>query len=129
MVLLTVSFIQGKPSVGVMALVLTGALAGFLRYNFNQASIFLGDSGSLFVGFALAALSLQGAQKASTAVAVAIPILAFGLPVVDTGVTIARRFISGKPLFQGDREHIHHMLLARGWSQRRVALVLYSVSA
>jgi UDP-GlcNAc:undecaprenyl-phosphate GlcNAc-1-phosphate transferase len=129
MVLLTVSFIQGKPSVAVMALVLTGALAGFLRYNFNPASIFLGDSGSLFVGFALAALSLQGAQKASTAVAVAIPILAFGLPVVDTGVTIARRFLSGKPLFQADREHIHHMLLARGWSQRRVALVLYSVSA
>src|SRR5947209_7256403 len=108
-----------------VALALTGALAGFLRYNFNPASIFLGDSGSLFIGFALAALSIQGSQKASTAVAVAIPILACGLPVVDAGVTIARRFVSGKPIFQGDREHIHHMLLARGWSQRRVELVLY----
>lgn len=129
LVLLTLSLIQGRAFVAVGALALTGALAGFLRYNFNPASIFLGDSGSLFVGFALAALSVMGMQKASTAVAVAIPILAFGLPVVDTSLTIARRFISGKPIFKGDREHIHHMLLARGWSQRRVVLVLYAVSA
>ena len=129
LVLLTVSLIQGNAPVAVMALVLTGALAGFLRYNFNPASIFLGDSGSLFVGFALAALSIQGSQKASTAVAVAIPVLAFALPVVDTSVAVARRFLSGKPIFQGDREHIHHMLLERGWSQRRVVLVLYGVSA
>jgi UDP-GlcNAc:undecaprenyl-phosphate GlcNAc-1-phosphate transferase len=129
LVLLTLSLIQGRTMVAVVALALTGALAGFLRYNFNPASIFLGDSGSLFVGFALAAMSVQGMQKASTAVAVAIPVLAFGLPVVDTSVTIARRFLSGKPLFEGDREHIHHMLLARGWSQRRVVLVLYAVSA
>jgi hypothetical protein len=115
--------------VTVVALALSGALAGFLRYNFSPASIFLGDSGSLFVGFILAALSIQGSQKASTAVAVAIPILAFGLPVVDTAVTIARRLLSGKPIFEGDREHIHHMLLARGWSQRQVALALYAVSA
>src|SRR6266571_967119 len=129
LVLLTLSLIQDKPVVAMMALVLTGALAGFLRYNFSPASIFLGDSGSLFIGFALAALSIQGSQKASTAVAVAIPILACGLPVVDAGVTIARRFISGKPIFEGDREHIHHMLLRRGWSERRVVLVLYGVSA
>ena len=129
LVLLTVSLMQGKVMITVVALALTGALAGFLRYNFNPASIFLGDSGSLFIGFTLAALAVQGSQKASTAVAVAIPILACGLPVVDAGVTIARRFVSGKPIFQGDREHIHHMLLARGWSQRRVALVLYGVSA
>jgi hypothetical protein len=77
----------------------------------------------------LAALSIQGSQKASTAVAVAIPILAFGLPVVDTTVAVARRMLSGKPVFEGDREHIHHMLLERGWSQRRVVLVLYGVCA
>src|SRR5438105_4131523 len=129
LVLLTTSLIQGNARVAVIALALSGALAGFLRYNFNPASIFLGDSGSLFVGFLLAALSIQGAQKASTAVAVAIPLLAFGLPVVDTSVAIARRMINGKPIFQGDREHIHHMLLQRGWSQRRVVLVLYGVSA
>jgi UDP-GlcNAc:undecaprenyl-phosphate GlcNAc-1-phosphate transferase len=129
LVLLINSMIQGHARVTLVTLALAGALAGFLRYNFNPASIFLGDSGSLFVGFLLAALSVQGSQKASTAVAVAIPLLAFGLPVVDTAVTIGRRLLSGKPVFQGDREHIHHMLLARGWSQRRVALALYAVSA
>jgi UDP-GlcNAc:undecaprenyl-phosphate/decaprenyl-phosphate GlcNAc-1-phosphate transferase len=129
LVLLTNSLIQGQTRVAIISLALSGALAGFLRYNFNPASIFLGDSGSLLVGFLLAALSIQGSQKASTAVAVAIPLLAFGLPVVDTAVTIGRRLLSGKPVLEGDREHIHHMLLARGWSQRRVALALYAVSA
>jgi UDP-GlcNAc:undecaprenyl-phosphate GlcNAc-1-phosphate transferase len=129
LVILVVSFSQSAPVMIVVALVLCGALAGFLRYNFNPASIFLGDSGALFVGFTLAALSVLGSQKATTAVAVVIPVLAFGLPVIDTGVTMARRLISRKPLFQGDNEHIHHMLLARGWSQRQVALILYGVSA
>jgi len=129
MVILVVSFTQGAALTIVVALVLCGALAGFLRYNFNPASIFLGDSGALFVGFTLAALSVLGTQKATTAIAVAIPALAFGLPVVDTTVTMARRLISGKPLFEGDNEHIHHMLLARGWSQRQTALVLYGVCA
>jgi UDP-GlcNAc:undecaprenyl-phosphate GlcNAc-1-phosphate transferase len=113
----------------VVALVLCGALAGFLRYNFNPASIFLGDSGALFTGFLLAAVSVVGTQKATTAVAIAVPILAFGFPMVDTAMTMARRLVSRKPVFKGDNEHIHHMLLARGWSQRRAALVLYGVCA
>ena len=129
LVMLVVSLMLGHSLVAVVAVVLCGALIGFLRYNFNPASIFLGDSGSLFVGFLLAALSVQGTQKASTAVAVAIPLLAFGVPVIDTGFTLVRRFLSGRPLFRGDREHIHHMLLARGWSQRRVAFVLYGACA
>jgi UDP-GlcNAc:undecaprenyl-phosphate GlcNAc-1-phosphate transferase len=129
LVLLAVSLMLGHPVVTVMAVALCGALIGFLPYNFNPASIFLGDSGSLFIGFTLAALSVLGAQKASTAVAVAIPIIAFGLPVLDTGFTVVRRLISRRPLFDGDREHIHHKLLERGWSQRRVALVLYGVCA
>jgi UDP-GlcNAc:undecaprenyl-phosphate/decaprenyl-phosphate GlcNAc-1-phosphate transferase len=129
LVIMLISLTLDRPLVIAVALVFCGALVGFLRYNFNPASIFLGDSGALFVGFMLAALSVEGTQKASTAVAVAIPIIAFGLPMVDTGFTIVRRFISGKPLFQGDREHIHHMLLERGWSQRRTALVLYGVCA
>lgn len=129
LVIMLISLTQQRPLVIAVALVFSGALVGFLRYNFNPASIFLGDSGSLFVGFMLAALSVEGTQKASTAVAVAIPLIAFGLPMVDTGFTIVRRFIGGKPLFEGDREHIHHMLLDRGWSQRRTALVLYGVCA
>lgn len=129
LVILAISFAQGHPLMIVFSLTLCGALAGFLRYNFNPASIFLGDSGALFVGFSLAALSVFGSQKATTGVAVVIPILAFGLPVIDTGVTIARRLISGKPIFLGDNEHIHHMLVARGWSQQRAALVLYAACA
>ena len=128
-VILMVSLGQANPLMIVVALVLCGALAGFLRYNFHPASIFLGDSGALFIGFLLAALSVLSAQKATTSVAVITPLLAFGLPVVDTGVTMARRLVSGKPIFQGDGEHIHHMLLARGWSQRRVVMILYSVCA
>lgn len=128
-VILVISLVSENPLTIVISLVLCGGLAGFLRYNFNPASIFLGDSGSLSVGFMLAALSIVGVQKATTAVAVTIPILAFGLPVVDTGVTMARRLVGRRPLFEGDGEHIHHMLLARGWSQRRVALILYAVCA
>jgi UDP-GlcNAc:undecaprenyl-phosphate GlcNAc-1-phosphate transferase len=129
LVLLSVSVLLGHPLVTVFAITLCGALCGFLPYNFSPASIFLGDSGSLFLGFTLAALSVLGAQKASTAVAVAIPVIAFGLPVLDTGVALIRRFIGGRPVFQGDREHIHHKLLERGWSQRHAALVLYGVCA
>ena len=129
LVILGVSVSQDRPLTIVVALVLCGALAGFLRYNFNPASIFLGDSGALFIGFLLAALSVLGTQKATTAVAIVVPILAFGFPVVDTTMTMGRRLLSRKPVFEGDNEHIHHMLLARGWSQRRAALVLYGVCA
>ncbi len=129
LVILGVSISQGRTLMIVVALVLCGALAGFLRYNLNPASIFLGDSGALFIGFLLAALSVLGTQKATTAVAIVVPILAFGFPVVDTAMTMGRRLVSRRPVFQGDDEHIHHMLLARGWSQRRAALVLYGVCA
>lgn len=129
LVILGVSVSQERTLTIVVALVLCGALAGFLRYNFNPASIFLGDSGALFTGFLLAALSVLGTQKATTAVAIVVPILAFGFPVVDTAMTMGRRLVSRKPVFQGDNEHIHHMLLARGWSQKRSALVLYAVCA
>ena len=127
LVILGVSVSHERTLMIVVSLVLCGALAGFLRYNFNPASIFLGDSGALFIGFVLAALSVLDTQKATTAVAIVVPILAFGFPVVDTTMTMARRLVSRKPVFQGDKEHIHHMLLARGWSQRRAALVLYGV--
>ncbi|HUS11330.1 MAG TPA: MraY family glycosyltransferase [Pyrinomonadaceae bacterium] len=128
-VILVVALSSGHLAMIIVTIVVCGALVGFLRYNFNPASIFLGDSGALFLGFLLASLSILGAHKATTVIAVSTPILAFGLPVVDTTVTMARRLIGGRPIFQGDGEHIHHMLLARGWSQRRVVLILYSVCA
>ncbi len=98
-------------------------------YNFNPATIFLGDSGSLFIGFLLSALALNGAQKAPTIVAVAIPIVSFGLPILETVLSIVRRLISGRPVFTADREHIHHKLLQHGMTHRQVVILLYGVSA
>src|SRR5438093_6862429 len=89
----------------------------------------LGDCGSLFIGFMLSALALQGAQKAPTIIAVAIPVVSFGLPILETALSVARRLISGRPVFTADREHIHHKLLQRGLSHRQVVIILYAVSA
>jgi UDP-GlcNAc:undecaprenyl-phosphate GlcNAc-1-phosphate transferase len=113
----------------LMSVILAGAILGFLRFNFNPATIFLGDSGSLFVGFMLSALALEGSQKAPTFVAVAIPVVSFGLPILETSLSIVRRLISGRPIFTADREHIHHKLLQMGFSHRQVVIVLYAVSA
>lgn len=113
----------------VVSIALAGAILGFLRYNFSPATIFLGDSGSLFLGFLLAALSVEGSQKSTTAVAVAIPLVSFGLPIVDTLWAITRRGIGKRPLFRGDLEHIHHMMLKRGLSRRQVLIILYGVCA
>jgi UDP-GlcNAc:undecaprenyl-phosphate GlcNAc-1-phosphate transferase len=112
-----------------LTLALAGAIAGFLRYNFNPASIFLGDSGSLLIGFLLSAIALAGSQKSSIIVAVAIPIVSLGLPILEVAVAVIRRFLSRKRLFDPDREHIHHKLLGRGISHRQAVLVLYCVSA
>jgi len=112
----------------LMSVTLAGAILGFLRFNFNPATIFLGDSGSLFIGFLLSALALEGAEKAPTFVAVAIPVVSFGLPILETALSVARRLISGRPIFTADREHIHHKLLQMGLSHRQVVIVLYAVS-
>jgi UDP-GlcNAc:undecaprenyl-phosphate GlcNAc-1-phosphate transferase len=124
-----VGLVHGNVLVALLSIVLAGATAGFLRFNFNPATIFLGDCGSLFIGFMLSALALAGAEKSSTVVAVAIPVVSFGLPILDTGISVVRRFLSGKALFVADREHIHHRLLRRGFSQRQVVIILYAVSA
>ncbi|HLG14338.1 MAG TPA: MraY family glycosyltransferase [Blastocatellia bacterium] len=124
-----VSLVGGGLLVSLITVALAGAILGFLRYNFNPATIFLGDSGSLFVGFMLSALALAGAQKAPTIIAVAIPIVSFGLPLLETALSIVRRFLRGEPLFSADREHIHHKLLERGFSQRQAVVILYGVSA
>jgi UDP-GlcNAc:undecaprenyl-phosphate GlcNAc-1-phosphate transferase len=81
------------------------------------------------MGFMLSALSLYGAQKAPTIIAVAIPLVSFGLPILETSLSVLRRLISGRPVFTADREHIHHKLLEHGWSHRQVVIILYGVSA
>lgn len=120
---------SGSSLVSLLTIALAGAILGFLRFNFNPATIFLGDSGSLFIGFMLSALALEGAQKAPTAIAVAIPVVSFGLPILETSLSVLRRLISGRPLFTADREHIHHKLLQQGLSPRQVVIALYAVSA
>jgi UDP-GlcNAc:undecaprenyl-phosphate GlcNAc-1-phosphate transferase len=129
LVAFVVALLNGSSLITVMTIALAGAILGFLRYNFNPATIFLGDSGSLFIGFLLSALALYGAQKAPTIVAVAIPIVSFGLPILETALSILRRLIAGRPVFTADREHIHHKLLEHGMTHRQVVVVLYGVSA
>jgi UDP-GlcNAc:undecaprenyl-phosphate/decaprenyl-phosphate GlcNAc-1-phosphate transferase len=129
MVAFVVALFHGPTLVEVMTIALAGAIIGFLRYNFNPATIFLGDSGSLYIGFLLSALALYGTQKSPTIVAVAIPIVSFGLPILETSLSILRRLISGRPVFTADREHIHHKLLQHGLSHRQVVVLLYGVSA
>jgi UDP-GlcNAc:undecaprenyl-phosphate GlcNAc-1-phosphate transferase len=129
MVVFVVSMVDRSWLGSLMSVTLAGAILGFLRFNFNPATIFLGDSGSLFIGFMLSALALAGAQKAPTFVAVAIPVVSFGLPILETLLSILRRLIGGRPIFTADREHIHHKLLQMGFSHRQVVIVLYAVSA
>lgn len=129
MVMFVISVFRGNFSVSIITITLAGAVLGFLRYNFNPATIFLGDSGSLFVGFLLSAVALGASQKATTIVAVTIPVIAFALPVLDAALAVVRRFLGGRPLFTGDNDHIHHKLMKRGFSQIRAVLTLYGVTA
>lgn len=129
LVFFVVALVNHSWLLSLMSVTLSGAILGFLRFNFNPATIFLGDSGSLFIGFMLSALALAGAQKAPTFIAVAIPVVSFGLPILETALSIVRRLISGRPIFTADREHIHHRLLQMGLSHRQVVIVLYAVSA
>jgi UDP-GlcNAc:undecaprenyl-phosphate GlcNAc-1-phosphate transferase len=113
----------------LVAATLAGAVLGFLFFNFNPASIFMGDTGSMFLGFALATTSIQASHRSPTAVALLVPVIALGLPIADTLLAMARRALRGAPLFSADRGHIHHRLLARGLSQRETVLTLYGFCA
>ena len=104
---------------------LAGAALGFLRYNFNPASIFMGDCGSYFVGFMLAALSIIGSIKTQASVTILIPIIALGLPLMEATWSGIRRFLMGQALFRADNDHLHHRLLKLGYTHRKAVLVLY----
>ena len=106
-----------------------GSIIGFLPFNRHPASIFMGDSGSLFIGFLLSALSIAVAHRATTIAGVAIPLLAFGLPILDVSLALLRRAVRRRPLFRGDTDHIHHKLLKRGFSHAEAVNVLYFASA
>ena len=144
----TIFFIGGGMSDSLLLLLIfCGALAGFLHYNFYPAKIFLGDSGSQFIGYVLAITAVTGAQKGATALPVIIPLLVFGLPLLDTLLSIVRRaftapasrrhplpslrerIVSAKLIFKADRNHLHHRLLSMGFSHRSAVLTLYALAA
>lgn len=108
---------------------LAGALLGFLAHNLNPATVFLGDSGALLVGFLLGCYGMIWAQKTSTLLSMLVPLLALWIPILEVSLSISRRFILKKPIFAADREHIHHRLLDRGLSPRQVVGVLYLVAS
>jgi UDP-GlcNAc:undecaprenyl-phosphate GlcNAc-1-phosphate transferase len=126
---LALALVMERSGVVMVAAALLGALFGFLRFNFNPARIFLGDSGSLFVGYMLALLSVSGSTKGSTAVLAIVPLFALALPVLDTVLAMARRWLRGVSISSADGRHIHHRLLARGLTPRHAALVLYVAAA
>ena len=111
-----------------MGAALAGASLGFLRYNVKPARIFMGDAGSMFLGLTLASMSIMGTLKVPTLAAIAVPVLALGVPIYDAVSTILRRIKEGRPPHIADRGHVHHRLLERGWSEEKVVMVLWLVS-
>ncbi|UZD44432.1 MraY family glycosyltransferase [Selenomonas sputigena] len=120
---------QGYALVAVLTAALAGAAIGFLFYNFNPAKIFMGDTGSMFLGFMLAGISVIGAVKSAATIALIVPILALGLPIMDTTFAIVRRYRGGVPIFKPDKGHLHHRLLDLGFTQRQAVLLMYIISA
>lgn len=116
------------PMLAIFCLILAGAALGFLPFNFPPARIFLGDTGSLFLGFMLAGFSIMSATKQAALTTLLIPLLVLGLPITDTFYVMWRRFKSGRSIFQADRGHIHHRLLGLGLSPRQTTIVLYLTS-
>ncbi|MFC1654279.1 glycosyltransferase family 4 protein [Myxococcota bacterium] len=124
---LVLSIRSGNVIGAVFSATIAGAVIGFLLFNWNPAIVFMGDTGSMFLGYVLATTSIMTSQKVSTAVAMMIPILAMGVPVIDTLMSIIRRFLKKRSIFSADSGHLHHRLLRAGLTQRRAVLVIYGL--
>lgn len=122
------AILQNNVPLALATVPLAGALLAFLRYNFNPASVFLGDCGSLLTGFLLGCFGVIWSQKSATLLGLTAPLMALAIPLLDTILSVMRRFLRNQPIFGGDRNHIHHRLLDRGLSPRGVALLLYAGS-
>jgi UDP-GlcNAc:undecaprenyl-phosphate GlcNAc-1-phosphate transferase len=110
------------------AMILCASALGFLKYNFHPAKIFLGDSGSQFLGYMLAGISVIGLTKGAAVMSVFVPVLIMGIPIFDTLFAIIRRYVNNQPIFEADKEHLHHRLLAIGLTHRQSVLIIYGIS-
>lgn len=128
MFLFIIFILTGNTSMALMIIILAGACIGFLPYNFNPAKIFMGDTGSMFLGFILAGMSIQGTVKYATTIILIVPLLIIGLPLYDTLVTMLRRFMQGNAIMSPDKQHFHHRMLSLGLNQKQVALVSYFIN-
>lgn len=127
---LTVIAVYGEqPRVAMIAAAIAGSALGFLKHNYNPAKIIMGTGGAYILGFMLACLSIVGAYKTAAAVSLIIPIFVFGVPIFDAFFVITRRVLSGQPITQADKRHLHHTLLGRGLSQKQTVWVLYVAAA
>jgi UDP-GlcNAc:undecaprenyl-phosphate GlcNAc-1-phosphate transferase len=129
MTVFAASYQRGDVGTAIIAAAFIGGTLGFLPYNSNPARIFLGDTGSMLLGYILGSLAVLGTYKSYAAVSLLVPLAALGVPVADTALAILRRWRSGRPIFQADTEHLHHQLLRRGLSQRQTVIVLYLITA
>jgi len=127
-VLVYVALINGWTDTAVLTAIVAGACIGFLPYNFNPAQIFMGDGGSLLLGFILSAISVTGTLKSATAITIAVPVLALGVPIFDTTFAIVRRLVMKRPIMEADKGHLHHRLLTIGFDQKGAVIRLYSIS-
>jgi len=122
------SFLMGNTMIALMCLVLLGSIIGFLFFNFHPAKIFMGDTGSLFLGFSLAMLSMLGFKQIAV-VSFITPLIIIGVPLSDTLFAIIRRAVQRKPIFSPDKGHLHHCLRELGFSHRQTVLIIYGIAA
>ncbi len=123
------AIMQGNTETAALAIIATGAAIGFLLHNFYPARIFMGDAGATFLGYMLAVIAIHGTSKRATAISLLIPLLALGLPILDTTYVMLRRLLSGKGLHRADNMHTHHFLLRWGLTQVQAVSFLYLVAA
>ena len=127
--LMLVAYKFSYTEITILSAILAGACLGFLPFNFNPAKIFMGDTGALFLGFMLAAISIEGIMKSVATIAVVVPIIILGIPIFDTTFAIFRRLLNGQSIMAADKGHLHHRLLNMGFSQRKTVLLLYGISS
>ncbi len=129
MTMLVIAMVVSEGSVALLMAALAGACIGFMPYNLNPAKIFMGDTGSTFLGFTLAVVSIQGLFKFYTIISFVVPFLMLGLPIFDTSFAFIRRISNGQSPMSPDRSHIHHRLIDMGFNQKQAVAVLYVISA